>query len=288
MHKYALIRHQLQQHPLFTACKFTPAPLAKRTELELAHSTRYVTSFVKGSLSGWEVREIGFPWSLAGVQRALGSTGGTVAAVRHVMEGEDVLAGHLAGGTHHAKRNGGGGFCVFNDLAVGCMVARREFGVRRVCVVDLDVHQGDGTAEILGNVEGVETVSVHCEANYPFDKVAGGVDVGLEEQVRDERYLDVVGGVLDKLGGGWELVLLQMGVDGLEADRLGRWSLSREGLRKRNQLVYQWALATGGKTVVTMGGGYAEPIEESVQAHCDVYVDAVDAVAVSQGIKSWA
>lgn len=201
-----------------------------------------------------------------------------MAAVRGVMNGDGQLTGHLAGGTHHAKKGGGAGFCVFNDLAVGVMVARREFGVKRICVMDLDVHQGDGSAEILGGVDGVATVSVHCQENWPWKKEKSWIDIGLEEGIEDERYLEVVERTLKKVGGGWDLVMMQMGVDGLKEDKLGRWKLSRDGLRRRNEMVYKWVLEMGSRGVVTMGGGYAEPIEESVQAHADVYVDAVRAV----------
>lgn len=261
--------------------RFQPAPLATRQQLELAHSSSYVTSFLKGTLSDRVMRGIGFPWSTACVRRALGSTGATIAALRlALITQSSKLTAHLAGGTHHARRDGGAGFCVFNDLAVAAMVARREFGVRKICVLDFDVHQGDGTAEIFEGDDGVMTVSVHCEANYPFEKKRSDLDVGLEDWVGDERYLDAVDNVLAKVGGGWELVLLQMGVDFLANDRLGRANVSREGLSRRNRMVYQWLLKGGANVgIVTMGGGYGKEIEKTVDAHCDVYLDAVRAVA---------
>lgn len=281
MEKYTLVRQALLAHPLMSTSRFLPAPLATRQQLELAHTSSYVMSFLKGTLSDKHIREIGFPWSIACVRRALGSTGATVAAVRLALHTRSSkLTAHLAGGTHHAHRDGGAGFCVFNDLAVAAMVARREFGVRKICVLDFDVHQGDGTADIFEGDNGVMTVSVHCEGNYPFEKKRSDLDVGLEDWVGDERYLDAVQGVLTEVGNGWELVLLQMGVDSLASDRLGRGSVSREGLSRRNRMVYQWLLEGGANVgIVTMGGGYGKEIGKTVEAHCDVYLDAVRAVA---------
>lgn len=285
MQKYSLVRQALLTNPLMSTSCFIPAPLATRRELELAHSASYVNSFIKGNLSEKHIREIGFPWSLACVRRALGSTGATVAAVRRALiTGSGNLTAHLAGGTHHARRDGGAGFCVFNDLAVGAMVARREFGLRRICVLDFDVHQGDGTADIFETVEEVKTVSVHCEANYPFEKRRSDLDVGLEDCVGDDRYLSVVESVLKDVGTGWELVLLQMGVDWLANDRLGRGNVSRDGLSRRNKMVYRWLLGGGANVgVVTMGGGYGKELGETIDAHCDVYTDAVRVVAELEG-----
>lgn len=277
MHKYRLVRTRLQQDPRMRNCEFHHAPLATRQELERAHSASYVQRVLKGTLTDAETRAIGLPWSLAGVQRALGSTGGTIAAARAVCNGAK-LAAQTAGGTHHARRDSGAGFCVFNDLAVATEVIRNEEGIGRVLILDLDVHQGEGTADIFGKVENVFCVSLHGRLNYPFEKVAGDLDVGFEDGVKDEEYLrvmeEVVPRVLDRYKP--EFVLLQMGVDTLEQDGLGRLSLSREGLKERNRMVYKELLNRKIPGVITMGGGYSKPdIEVSVEAHCDTYTDIV-------------
>lgn len=273
MQKYALVRNQLEQDTLLSCATFMPSPLATRLELEAVHDASYLRRVMKGELSKREIREVGLPWSTAGVRRALASTGGTVAAMRCVLEGARV-AGQLAGGTHHARRDGGAGFCVFNDIAVAAAIALSEG--KRVAVLDFDVHQGDGTAEIFKDMKDLYTVSLHAEHNYPFEKIASDIDIGFEDGVGDEEYLEVVKDVVPRVLDGFDpdIVMLQMGVDGLESDGLGRLSLTRQGLSRRNRYVYESILEREMQAVVTMGGGYSRPsIWPSVEAHCDVYTD---------------
>ena len=207
------------------------------------------------------------------MRRALGSTGGTVAAMREVLNGAR-MAGQIAGGTHHARRESGAGFCVFNDMAVGTYEALR-CGIGNVVLLDFDVHQGEGSAAIFKDEGRVKTVSFHADGNYPFEKEVSDVDVGFEDGVGDDEYLEKVAEVVPEVLKDAEIVVLQMGVDGLVDDSLGRLSLSREGLSRRNRYVYEEVLRRGIPSVVTMGGGYAKPIEKSIEAHCDVYRDAV-------------
>ncbi|CAN8070262.1 unnamed protein product [Agarophyton chilense] len=277
MQKYALVRNQLQQDEKLSEATFTAAPLATRVELEAIHDGSYVSRFLNGALSEGEIRAIGFPWSMAGVRRALASTGGTVAAMRHVLNGA-TMAGQLAGGTHHARRGEGGGFCVFNDVAVASMEALRRG--QRVVVLDFDVHQGDGTAEMLRDERNVLTVSLHAKNNYPFEKVDSDVDVGFEDGAGDDEYLAVVKEVVPDVLDGFkpDVAILQMGVDALAEDTLGRLTMTRDGLSRRNRFVYAQLLQRRVRTVVTMGGGYSKPIWASVAAHCDVYTDMTHAL----------
>lgn len=281
MEKYALVRAKLEQNSTMANTTFKPAPLATRIELEQVHSRDYITRTLHGKLSRSEQRAIGLPWSLAGVRRALGSTGGTAAATREVLTNGGRLCGQTAGGTHHAKRGSGAGFCVFNDIGVAAMVGLREFGVGRVLVLDFDVHQGDGTARLFEGDERVFTISVHGEGNYPFEKASSDVDVGLGDEAGDAEMLSAVDGALEQgFGEGqFGLVMLQMGVDMLADDTLGRLRCSRAGLSRRNMKVFRAVLQSGVPGVVTMGGGYSRPIGKSVEAHCDVFVDAVHALA---------
>jgi acetoin utilization deacetylase AcuC-like enzyme len=211
------------------------------------------------------MRRIGFPWSPALVRRSLASVGGTLAATTDALAGG--FGGNLAGGTHHAFYGEGSGFCVFNDLAVAIRACRR-----RAAVIDLDVHQGDGTASIFENDASVLTVSMHGEHNFPFRKQRSRIDVALPDGTGDGEYLDRLAAVLRQVAEfGPEIVYYQSGVDGLAGDRLGRLSLSTEGMAARDRAVFELVRREGLPVVVTLGGGYAEPIERTVEAHTGTF-----------------
>jgi acetoin utilization deacetylase AcuC-like enzyme len=182
------------------------------------------------------------------------------------------LSGSLAGGTHHAFRSEGSGFCVFNDLAIAIEHARIYNGIRRAAVVDLDVHQGDGTAAIFAGDDEVFTLSVHGRKNFPFRKQQSTLDVELEDGTEDEEYLAQVEAALASV---WEfrpqLILYQSGVDGLKSDRLGRLALTAEGLRRRDELVMEGARRRGIPLAITLGGGYSDPVEPTVHAHGNTF-----------------
>lgn len=280
MDKYEQVRTALERDPKMSDCYFKVSPLATLDDLELAHSSDYVCRFLDGRLTAKESREVGFPWSVAGSQRALASTGGTVAAAVEVVRSPHLrMTGQIAGGTHHARRERGAGFCVFNDLAVAACVVMRDFpAVQTVLILDFDVHQGEGTAAIFQDDPRVITFSMHAANNYPFQKERSTYDIALPDGTGDEEYLRLVRsyvpGILERHRP--QLVLLQMGVDSLEADGLGRLSLSRSGLSTRNRDVYDAVLRAGIPAVVTMGGGYSRPnILDSIHAHEDVYRDAM-------------
>lgn len=265
MAKYALLREALAGE----ACDFRPAPQAALADIELAHDPAYVRAFVDGTLSAQSVRRIGFPWSERLVQRTLASAGGTLAAT------EDALAhgfgGTMAGGTHHAFRAEGAGFCVFNDIAI----AIRKCG-RRAAVIDLDVHQGDGTAAIFEDEPEVLTVSLHGENNFPFRKQRSKIDRGFPDGTTDETYLAGLAAVLPQVVEFEpEIIFYQAGVDALAGDRLGRLSLSFEGLRRRDRMVFEMCGLHGVPLVLTLGGGYADPISRTVEAHAATYAAAL-------------
>ena len=246
-------------------CRMLPAPAAARADIELAHDANYVAAFLAGTLDGSAMRRIGFPWSKELVRRTLLSAGGTLAATADALA--NGFGGNLAGGTHHAFRSEGSGFCVFNDIAI----AIRKYG-RRAAVVDLDVHQGDGTATIFENEPEVLTVSLHGENNFPFRKQRSKIDIGLPDGTRDEEYLRRLDEALSAVETFEpEIVFFQSGVDALEGDRLGRLCLSLQGLRVRDHKVFTMCRLHGFPLVVTMGGGYAEPIARTVAAHANTY-----------------
>ena len=243
--------------------------------LMLAHDADYVDRFLAGELSDKEEKRIGLtPWTPAMIERTLVLMGGAVEATEHAVQ-TGGFAGNMAGGTHHAHRDFGSGYCVFNDLAVCALHALEHLGVERVAIVDLDVHQGDGTATILADEPRACTISVHCSTNFPFRKSVSDHDLPVPPESGDAVYLNTVREALD-LCEAFEpdLILYQAGVDGLEADALGKLNVSREGMRQRNLLVFEAAEALGVPLVVFMGGGYAKPIDASLDAFYDLFTDA--------------
>lgn len=249
----------------------TPAP---REWLELVHTPRYLDALFAGTLDEAEVRRLGFPWSPELLTRSRASVGGTVAAASHALQ--HGFAGNLAGGTHHSFADHGEGFCVFNDLAVAIRVLQRDRRIERAVIVDLDVHQGNGTASIFANDDAVFTFSMHGEKNFPFRKQKSARDVGLPDDASDADYLEALSRHLPEVleAAGADLLLYQGGVDGLAEDTLGRLCMTHEGLRARDRMVFELARARGLPVVLTLGGGYAKPIEATLEAHVGTYREA--------------
>lgn len=250
---------------------------ASVSDLVLVHDPAYVAAVRDGTLDAARVRRLGFPWSESLVVRATRSVGGTLAALAWAMELG--AAGHIAGGTHHAFRDRGEGFCVFNDLAVAVEVAMRDHGVARVAIVDLDVHQGNGTAAIFEGDPRVFTLSLHGARNYPFQKERSTRDVALPDRCDDTTYLRALDEALEEVVAFRpELVLYQAGVDGLAGDRLGRMELTLAGLERRDARVYAAAKRLGVPLVATLGGGYGKDIERTIAGHVGVYRGLVRAL----------
>ena len=265
--KYGLLRELLSADGFF---RLEPAPFAARETIELAHDPAYVESILNGSLEPRAMRRIGFPWSEGLVRRTLASVGGTLGAARDALECG--FGGNLAGGTHHAFRGEGAGFCVFNDIAIAIAWLRAERLVRRAAVVDLDVHQGDGTAFIFRDDPDVLTLSLHGRNNFPFRKQQSRIDVDLPDGTGDEEYLAALDSVLPRVAEfAPEIVFYQSGVDPLAGDRLGRMSLTHAGLAARDRRVMDLANWRGTPLVVTLGGGYADPISHTAQAHANTF-----------------
>jgi acetoin utilization deacetylase AcuC-like enzyme len=269
--KYRLVRERLAADPRVTV---EPAPLALVEEICRAHDRDYVTAFLEGAIDPAAMRRIGFPWSEALVNRTLASVGGTLAAARVAMESR--CSGNLAGGTHHAFRDYGSGFCVFNDLAIAILALRSSGLAERAAVVDLDVHQGDGTAHMFSGDDRVLTLSMHGRNNFPFRKQQSRIDVELPDGTGDEEYLRELASVLPRVFDWWpEVIFYQSGVDGLATDRLGRLALTLSGLMERDRQVFESARGAGIPVVITMGGGYSEPIECTAEAHTNTYLQAL-------------
>jgi acetoin utilization deacetylase AcuC-like enzyme len=285
MAKYQMLRDELTRHlPQITMLQ---APAATDGELAFAHDPNYVQAIADGSVEPAQLREIGFPWSEAMAERARRSVGGTLAAARAAME--HGFAANLAGGTHHAYANRGGGFCVFNDLAVTARVMQAEWGRLRlagntrrpalqVAIIDLDVHQGNGTAHIFRNDDSVFTLSIHGEKNFPFRKEASDLDIALPDGTGDVEYMAALERSLqdmeDRFTPGFVLYLA--GADPFERDRLGRLKLSFDGLLMRDRYVFDWCARRGIPLAFAMGGGYGTVITETVQVQLGTYRIALE------------
>lgn len=265
--KYGLLHEFLQADGNFL---FEEAPLPATDVIELAHDPAYVRSFIAGTLPPASMRRIGLPWSELLVKRALVSVGGTISATRDALDLG--WGGTLGGGTHHAFRSQGAGFCVFNDIAVAIHYFAKMGRFRRAAVIDLDVHQGDGTAEIFRENSQVFTLSIHCNSNFPFRKQQSTLDVPLPDDLGDAEYLRRLNEVLPRLLE-WrpEIIFYQSGVDGLATDVLGRLALTHTGLVARDRLVMESVRSAGVRFVITSGGGYSRPIELSAEAHANTY-----------------
>jgi acetoin utilization deacetylase AcuC-like enzyme len=274
--KYRLLREALSSDPRFL---LQPSRLASRDDLLRVHRQIYVDGFLEGTLAREVMRRIGFPWSPELVSRTLASVGGTLSAAECALE--HGVSGNLAGGTHHASRTEGAGFCVFNDMAVAIERLRARTALRRFAVVDLDVHQGDGTAAIYAGDPDVFTLSLHAESNFPLRKQTSRLDLALPDGLTDEPYLHQLARALQSICRFQpELVFYQSGVDALESDRLGKLALSRQGLRLRDELVFKTIRQRNIPLVITLGGGYSEPIELTVEAHAQTFRAAAEALAI--------
>ena len=248
---------------------------ASRNELILAHDPYYVDNFLNQNLTEKEVKRIGLtPWTPQIIPRTLFLMGGAIAALDHVME-HGGIAGNMAGGTHHAHYDFGSGYCIFNDLAVCSLLALSKYNVTKIAVVDFDVHQGDGTATILQHVDEVLTISVHCRQNFPFRKSESDYDLELPANAGDEEILAEVAKALERTKQfAPELILFQAGVDGLATDALGKLNISRQGMSKRNEMVFELAVGQLIPTIVFMGGGYSKPIHHTIDAFGDLFLSA--------------
>jgi acetoin utilization deacetylase AcuC-like enzyme len=263
MEKYRMLREGVAA--LGRDLLLVPEP-ATDTDLLRVHDADYVARVSEGRLDRSEIRRIGFPWSHELVERSRRSVGGTMAAARAALV--DGVAANLAGGTHHAFAHRGEGFCVFNDVAVAVRALQADGQAARAAVVDLDVHQGNGTAAIFRGDATVFTASVHGANNFPFRKEDGDLDVELPDGTGDGPFLDAVSLAVDAaLKARPDIVFYLAGADAHEGDRLGRLAVSREGLARRDELVLDAFTARGIPVAVVMAGGYGTRVEDTVEIH---------------------
>jgi len=265
MEKYSRLRYLVGE---LTGVELIEAPAASDTQILYAHDPSYLIKVIEGKLSPQEQKEIGFPWSEKMVERSRRSAGATVAAAKMALN--EGIAINLAGGTHHAYRDMGSGFCVFNDSAIAARALQKEIRSNlKVAIIDLDVHQGNGTASILENDPTIFTLSIHGENNFPFKKEVSDLDLGLADGCDDSTYLNALTESLNDLGDRFktDFVIYLAGADPHEDDRLGRLKLSKEGMRLRDEAVLAYALDRKLPLAISMAGGYGKEIGSTVDLH---------------------
>ena len=268
MAKYAGLRQRLLAERIVAADDLREAPRAEWDDIRLVHTHDYLKDVEHGTLPREAQRRIGFPWSTQMVERSRRSVGATIAATRAALE--DGVSANLAGGTHHAFRDRGEGFCVFNDVAIAVRVLQRDSAISRVAVVDCDVHQGNGTAAIFSADPTVFTLSLHGARNYPFRKERSDLDVEFEDGTGDEPYLAQLTHSLDVvLAHDPQAVFYLAGADPYEGDRLGRLKLTIDGLAQRDAVVLERCRSANIPVIVTMAGGYAADVSAIVTIHAN-------------------
>jgi acetoin utilization deacetylase AcuC-like enzyme len=265
--KYALLRERVLAEAIVQPEGMHDPARVSRSDLLLVHTADYVDRFTSGGLTRDEVRKLGFPWSAGLVERSYRAAGGTLEAARFAVD--HGLAMNLAGGTHHAFPDHGEGFCVFNDIAVAIRVLQRESLIERAAIIDLDVHQGNGTHAVFAGDDSVFTFSMHGGRNYPFHKVPGRLDIELDDRTDDDRYLTRLAAELPRVlaESRPDLVMYLAGADSHEADRLGRLAMTFGGLARRDAMVLEQCREVGLPVAITIGGGYGDPIDGTVAIH---------------------
>ena len=275
MRKYAELRERILATRTLPPQSLIIPPPATDEDILRCHDADYLESVKKGQLSRREILRIGFPWSPEMVERSRRSAGATISAARTALS--EGIAANLAGGTHHAGRDHGEGYCVFNDAAIAARAMQAEGRVERVIILDCDVHQGNGTAAIAAQDPSIYTFSIHGEKNFPFRKIAGDLDIGLPNNTDDEAYLSVLETALSRIlaAGSFDMAIYIAGADPYEGDKLGKLALSKAGLLARDQMVLDHCRVAGLPLAVTMGGGYAPQIEDIVDIHLQTIQAAV-------------
>lgn len=275
VNKYKQLRDILLGEKILSLDELYEPKVATKEQILLAHTQEYFESFESGTIKSDEkaIRRLGFPWSHELYLRSLASVGGAIeSAVAAMKEG---VSGNLAGGTHHAFAGHGEGFCVFNDFAVVSLYLQKNNLAKKIAVIDLDVHQGNGSAQILAENKDIFIFDMHGKNNYPFKKIPSTLDVELTDKMEDEEYLKLLTENIQRVFEfNPEIILYQAGVDPLSEDYLGRLSLTKEGLMKRDRIVLYESKKRGIPVSMALGGGYSRPIEHTLIAYCGTYKTA--------------
>ena len=270
--RYEMTKNYLDEQEIMI--NFQKPKLARFEDVFLAHQEKYATSFMNGLLTEKEKRRIGLqPWNEHIVNRTRYILGGSIGAMQSAIKRKSI-AGNMAGGTHHAHFSYGSGYCIFNDLAICAIKSIKDYkNINNVLIIDLDVHQGDGTASILKDYKNIFTFSMHCENNFPIKKMKSDLDISLKKGMKDNQYLEILQKnieILKKMK--LDLILFQAGVDILCEDSLGYLEISRKGIKSRNEIILEFAKEKNLPLIVFMGGGYSKPIKHSVDSFVDLFI----------------
>ena len=271
MEKYELIPQQLLHEGLVEKESFFSPNVAKDFWIEKAHDKEYISKLNHLTLSKSEIRKTGFPLSKELVNREYIITQGTLDCVDFAIKYG--ASANIAGGTHHAFRDRGEGFCLFNDVAIGSYYALEKYQMQSILILDLDVHQGNGTASILKDNDKVFTFSMHGEKNYPFNKENSNLDIPVKDGINGKEYLKKLKENLDFLSEELspDIIFYISGVDILDTDKLGRLAVKREDCKKRDEMVFEFSKKCKAPIVTVMGGGYSEKMYDIVEAHCNTF-----------------
>lgn len=276
MGKFEGLYRYLIENEMISATDIIEPSMVDMANLLSVHTPRYAEGIMTGKLERRELRRLGLPWSKKLAIRSRLAVQGTINAA--IMALQDGISGNLAGGTHHAMADHGEGFCVFNDVAVAIKVLQQTMWARKILVIDCDVHQGNGTAEILKDNPDVYTFSIHGDKNYPFKKPPSTLDIGLADGTKDDSYIRTLGDALDNIFDVFEpdLVFYLGGIDPLESDHFGRLSLSLNGLYKRDRVVINRVYKENIPLVLLLSGGYGPTLKATVEAHALMYKAAIE------------
>ncbi|MFN0134762.1 MAG: histone deacetylase [Phycisphaerae bacterium] len=275
MGKYPALHDILLREGVIRGADVIESQEAEWADLQLVHTPDYLSDLAHATLSHEAVRRLGLPWQDGMLRRSRLAVGGTIATARVALA--DGVAANLAGGTHHAFADRGEGFCVLNDVAVAIRVLRRDGEIERAAIIDLDVHQGNGTAAIFEDDPATFTFSMHGQKNYPFHKMRSRLDVGLPDGINDCDYLAQLDRHLDDVlpQSRPELAFYLAGVDVVAGDRFGRLGLTRDGLAQRDRLVLSRLKQRGIPVAIVLSGGYAASVELTADLHATVHREAV-------------
>jgi acetoin utilization deacetylase AcuC-like enzyme len=267
--KYRLIRERLLAGGTLFPQELLEPTLADPRDVCLVHTQGYWESLSAGTLAAAAVRRLGLPWSESLVRRSRASVQGTLTAARIAIR--ETVGINLAGGTHHAFPDRGEGYCVLNDVAIAIRVLQRDRWMQRMAVIDCDVHQGNGTAAIFADEPDVFTFSIHGANNYPLHKVPGTLDIDLRDGIGDDEYLTALAPAVSRILTEFQpgLIFFLAGADAHEGDRMGRLRLTHDGLRRRDELVLRACRDAGVPVAITLGGGYGQNLDDTVEAHCN-------------------
>lgn len=270
--KYSLLRKKIENSDFIELIKFRIPYQASITSLKLAHSIAFIEKYSSGNLTRIEKNKLGVPWSKNLVTRSRRGCGAILSAI-HQIKKEKVIFCNF-GGTHHSSHNSTWGFCIFNDLAVGSVYALNKGFFKKIAIIDLDVHKGDGTAEICSKFNNIITYSVHAEKNMAFGENSSNFDFSLPSNVTHDQYIGIILKILNSLDEDVELILYNAGADSYKNDLIGKMNLEKETLKKRDKLVYDFCFNRGKNIVTVLGGGYAKNIKDTVDIYYNTFTES--------------